>query len=121
MDRVPAAVLDASALLAWLRTEPGESIVQHALGIISGLLLFDVVRRSGVPRAWGLIPAAVVMLGGAELLLEHTILSDPLFIFLVTLGLWLCVLTWTRSLWFALLAGIDRVQDPRGARRNPPV
>ena len=31
MDRVPAAVLDASALLAWLRTEPGESIVQHAL------------------------------------------------------------------------------------------
>ena len=31
MDRVAAAVLDASALLAWLRSEPGELIVQHAL------------------------------------------------------------------------------------------
>lgn len=38
--------------------------VQHLLGLASGLLLFGAVGRAGFPRALGLVPAAVVMLGG---------------------------------------------------------
>ena len=82
------------------------TIVQHALGIASGLLLFDAVRRTGAPAGVGLIPAAVVMLGGSELLLEHAILTEAVFIFCIDLCLWAIVRAWTGSLWWALGAGL---------------
>jgi hypothetical protein len=80
--------------------------VQHLLGIASGLLLFDAVRRVGCPPALGLIPAAVVILGGSQIILEHAILSDLLFLFLTTLALWFVVRTWTGSGWWALGVGL---------------
>jgi hypothetical protein len=83
------------------------TITQHLLGIASGLLLFDAVRRAKAPRGLGLVPAAVVILGGSELLLEHTILTDTLFIFLTDLGLWCVVRTWRGSRWWALAAGLS--------------
>jgi hypothetical protein len=82
------------------------TIVQHALGIASGLLLFDAVRRTGAPAGVGLIPAAAVMLGGSELLLEHAILTEAVFIFCIDLCLWAIVRAWTGSLWWALAAGV---------------
>jgi hypothetical protein len=81
--------------------------VQHLLGIASGLLLFDAVRRAGVARWVGLVPAVIVMLGGLELMLEHAILTDPLFIFLVDLSIWFCVRAWTGSRRWALLTGLS--------------
>ncbi|HKP89105.1 MAG TPA: hypothetical protein VJT75_03940 [Thermoleophilaceae bacterium] len=58
-------------------------LVQHALGIATALLLWGATRRlTGSP--WpGLVPAAIVLVGGDQALFEHAILSEPLFGFLV--------------------------------------
>ncbi len=57
--------------------------LQHLLGVAMALLLFATVRRVA-PAGWGLIPAAVVLLAGPQLLLEHAPLSESSFAFLVT-------------------------------------
>jgi 4-amino-4-deoxy-L-arabinose transferase-like glycosyltransferase len=56
--------------------------VQHLLGVATALLLFSTVRRVA-PAGWGLVPAAVVLLAGPQILLEHAVLSEALFAFLV--------------------------------------
>jgi hypothetical protein len=81
------------------------TITQHVLGIAGGVLLYDAVRRARAPRALGLVPAAVVILGGSELMLEHAVLSDGIFIFLVALVLWCVVRAWRGSWWWAFAAG----------------
>ncbi|MGO9762072.1 MAG: glycosyltransferase family 39 protein [Solirubrobacteraceae bacterium] len=63
-------------------------LVQHALGVATGLLLYASVRRTGAPPWLGLAPAAVVFFGGTGLFLEHSLLSDSLFAFLQTLGIY---------------------------------
>jgi hypothetical protein len=58
-------------------------LVQHALGIATAVLLWAAARRiSGSP--WpGLVPAAIVLVGGDQALFEHAILSETLFGFLI--------------------------------------
>jgi hypothetical protein len=66
-------------------------LVQHALGIATGVLLYKAVRHSGGPAWLGLAPAAVVFFGGTGLLLEHSLLADPLYAFLQALCLYAAV------------------------------
>jgi hypothetical protein len=81
--------------------------VQHLLGLATGLLLYGAVARSGAPRWLGLIPAAVAFFGGTGLLLEHSLLADPLFAFLQAGALYLAVRALSdRRLRWALLAGL---------------
>lgn len=80
-------------------------LVQHLLGLCSGLLLFGAVRRAGFSGWVALAPAAVVMLSGSEILVEHAPLSEAVFIFLVDLGLYAMVRAWARASW-AVLAGL---------------
>jgi hypothetical protein len=57
--------------------------VQHLLGLAIGLMVYVVLLRRGVP-AWGAVLATVpVLFDGQMLQLEHAVLSDTLFIFLV--------------------------------------
>src|SRR4051794_19011143 len=63
-------------------------VVQHLLGLVSALILYLAVVRAGAPRAFGLIPAAVVALGGDGIFLEHSPISESLFIFLVAVALY---------------------------------
>jgi hypothetical protein len=83
------------------------TIVQHGLGLLSGLLLFDAVRRARAPIGLGLLPAAVVMLGGSELMLEHALLTDSLFIFFTDLSIWFVVRSWVGDWRWALGAGLS--------------
>jgi hypothetical protein len=62
--------------------------LQHAFGLASAVLLFLAVRRAGGPLSLGLLPAAVVALNGAEIFLEHSALTESLFIFLQSLGIY---------------------------------
>jgi hypothetical protein len=64
------------------------TIVQHGLGLATALLLFFAVRGCGGPRWLGLAPAAMIALGGDQLYLEHSALSDSLFIFLIAATLY---------------------------------
>jgi hypothetical protein len=81
-------------------------VVQHALGVASAVLLYAAVRRTGAPAWLGLLPAAIVLFGGTGLLLEHSLLADPLFAFLQSVGLYCAVRALReRELRWPLLAG----------------
>ncbi|GAA4637876.1 hypothetical protein GCM10023196_093410 [Actinoallomurus vinaceus] len=67
--------------------------VQHALGLATGMLVYAALRRHGLP-AWAASAAAVPQLFDASFLqLEHAVLSDALFIFLVVAAI--TVLMWS--------------------------
>ncbi|MDQ3768567.1 MAG: phospholipid carrier-dependent glycosyltransferase, partial [Actinomycetota bacterium] len=85
----------------------GVVLVNHALGLGAALLLYLAVVRAGAPRPLGLVPAAIVALNGDTIFLEHSPLSEPLFIFLIALGLYAAVRTLdvTSALWPAV-AGV---------------
>ncbi|GLY77713.1 phospholipid carrier-dependent glycosyltransferase [Actinoallomurus iriomotensis] len=59
---------------------------QHVLGLATGLLIYALLRRRGVP-GWGAVLATVpVLFDGQMLQLEHAVLSDTLFLFLVVVA-----------------------------------
>jgi hypothetical protein len=65
--------------------------VQHALGILTGLLLYKSVRRTGAPPWLGLLPAAVAFFEGTGLTLEHALLTDSLLAFLQAVVIYLAI------------------------------
>lgn len=67
--------------------------VQHLLGLVTALLLFMAIDRLDVPRWIAVVPAAVVCLSGDQLFLEHAVMSEALFTFLVAAGLYAAVRT----------------------------
>lgn len=75
------------------------TLVQHGLGMATALLLYGAVRRGGGPPWLGLIPAAVILLGGDQLLFEHALLSEALYTFLTAAGLYLAVRALDGSRW----------------------
>ena len=81
-------------------------IVQHALGLGAAVLFFLAVRRCGGPRGLGLAPAAIIALGGDQLFLEHSALSDSLFIFLLSAMLYCAVRASQGGARWAALAGL---------------
>jgi hypothetical protein len=62
--------------------------IQHVLGLGTGTFLYLSMRRLGVARAIACIPAAIPLLSGDHLYLEHTIMADHLMIFLTAGGIW---------------------------------
>jgi hypothetical protein len=61
---------------------------QHLFGLASAVLVWLTVRRAGAPRLAALMPAAVVALNGDEMFLEHSFLSESLFIMLTSICLY---------------------------------
>jgi len=81
-------------------------IVQHGLGLLTAVLFFLAVRRCGAARGLGLAPAAIVVLGGDQLFLEHAALSESLFIFLLGAMLYCALRASQGRRWWAALAGL---------------
>ena len=82
-------------------------VLQHLLGLATAALLFFAVARSGAPPALGLIPAAVVALGGDGIFLEHAPISESLFMFLVAAALYLALVAHGKqSLGWAAACGL---------------
>lgn len=76
-------------LLRWLSNQLWFTIsIQHVLGLVTGTFLYLSMRRLGVVRAIACIPAAIPLLSGDRLYLEHTVMADHLMIFLTAGGLW---------------------------------
>lgn len=97
--------LDAVHLISSDVTSP--IITQHMLSIGTGLLLFASVWMTGAPPWLGLLPAAVVFFGATGLILEHSLLADPLLAFLQALSIYCTVRAlYERSLLWPLLAGV---------------
>jgi hypothetical protein len=59
-------------------------LLQHVLGLATGVLLYLCVRRVTGGRWLPAIPAGFAVLSGDYLLLEHSLLTESLYIFLVT-------------------------------------
>jgi hypothetical protein len=69
------------------------TLVQHGLGVLSALGLYALVRALGVRSRWvAVVPAAVVALGGSQVMFEHAVLSESLWLFLVVAALLLVAL-----------------------------
>jgi hypothetical protein len=81
-------------------------LAQHVIGVLTGLVLYAAVRRTGAPRWVGLVPAAVAYFNGTGIFLEHSLLSDPLFAFLQALGLYAGVRALAGGWRWIVLAGL---------------
>lgn len=65
--------------------------VQHVLGVATGLLLYGSARRVGAPVWAAAIGGAAVWLSLDQIVLEHMVLSEALFTFLIAFVLYACV------------------------------
>jgi hypothetical protein len=61
-------------------------LAQHMLGLASGLLLYCSVVRLGFSRWIAVVPVAVACLAGGALFLEHSFLTESLFMFLIAVS-----------------------------------
>jgi len=59
-------------------------VVQHLLGLLTGVFLYLAVRHVTQRRWLPALPAALVVLSGDQLMLEHSILTEALYTFLAT-------------------------------------
>jgi 4-amino-4-deoxy-L-arabinose transferase-like glycosyltransferase len=74
----------------WDRLEATIAL-QHLFGIAAALLLYAAVRRLGAPRWAALVPAAVGLLWGDLVYLEHAPLSESPFVVLVAAAMYAAV------------------------------
>jgi hypothetical protein len=84
-------------------------LVQHLMGLAVAVLLYLLVRRAGVARRWATLATLPVLLDGTEIELEHMVMAETLFTFLlmvaVTLLLWRARPSWPACLAAGLLTG----------------
>jgi Dolichyl-phosphate-mannose-protein mannosyltransferase len=72
--------------------------LQHLLGLVAALLLYATVRRIGAPLWAAVVAAAAVLLSVDQILLEHTVIAESLFVTLLA---------------GALYASVRAIDDPR--------
>ena len=65
--------------------------VQHLMGVVGAVVMYATVRRLGGPPWIALVPAGALLLLGGPLLMEHALLSEAPFAFLLVLALYASV------------------------------
>jgi hypothetical protein len=66
-------------------------LVQHLLGVVTGCVLYLIVMRVGAPRWAALVAGAAVWLSLDNVALEHSLMSEPLFVFLLVSAIYAVV------------------------------
>src|SRR5271166_5266960 len=83
--------------------------VQHLMGLGVAVMIYLLLRRSGVPPRWATVATLPVLLDGFEIQVEHMVMAEALFTFLVMLAmlliLWRDRVSWPVALLAGLLAG----------------
>ena len=80
-------------LLLPLHSDYPIGLVQAAMGVVMGVLIYALLRHRGLPWWGAALPALPVLFDSYELHLEHMITADTLFIFLITVAI--AMLCWS--------------------------
>jgi Dolichyl-phosphate-mannose-protein mannosyltransferase len=72
-------------------------VLQHGLGVATGLLLYGTARRIGAPMWAAIVAAAAVLLSFDQIYLEHALMSETLFTLGLVLTLYCCARVLTAS------------------------
>ncbi len=85
------------------------TVVQALMGLAIAVMLYGLLRRYRVPRLWSAVATLPVLFNGFQVELEHMIMADTLFIFLLfsaaTLMLWPKRPSWPAVLLAGLCTG----------------
>ena len=73
-------------LLLPLRSAYPLALLQAAMGVGLGVIIYALLRHRGLPWWGAALPALPVLFDSYELHLEHMVTADPLFVFLVTVA-----------------------------------
>ena len=80
--------------------------LQHLMGLAVAVMIYVLIRRSGVSQRWATAATLPVLLDGFVIEDEHMVMAEALFTFLIMLSM-LLILWRTRVPWpVALLAGL---------------
>jgi len=84
-------------------------LVQHLMGLAIAVMVYALLRRAGVSLRWSALATLPILLDGFEIELEHMVMAETLFTFLVmvavTLLLWPERPSWLAGLVAGLLTG----------------
>ena len=69
------------------------AVLQAAMGVAMGILIYALLRHRGLPWWGAILPALPVLFDSYELHLEHMVTADTLFIFLGTVAV--VILCWS--------------------------
>jgi hypothetical protein len=83
------------------------AVVQHAMGLAVAVLLYALMRRFGVRRWLAVVASLPQLFDTHQIELEHLVLSDTLFTFLVVLAVTVLVWSPRLSLLRAAVAGLS--------------
>ncbi len=82
--------------LSWItRDVTAVAVTQQLLGLATAVMIYALLRRWGVSARVSTLATVPVLFDGMQLVLEHSVLSDVLFDFLLVLGI--AILAWHRT------------------------
>jgi hypothetical protein len=81
-------------------------IIQHLMGLAVAVLIYLLLRRARVRTLWASLATLPVLLNGFEIQLEHMIMADLLFLFLLMVAVALLLWRPRPSWWAVLVAGL---------------
>jgi hypothetical protein len=82
------------------------TIVQHLMGLAIAIMIYTLLRRARVPRLWAALATLPVLLNSFQVELEHMVMADTLFMFLLVVATALLLWRQQPSWWAVLLAGL---------------
>ncbi|MCP2335342.1 hypothetical protein [Actinomadura rupiterrae] len=120
LDLRPSALRPSGYSLILAAVRPfhgftGVLVMQHAMGVLIGVMIYALLQRAlrrGWPRLWIWVPGVIasvlvlpVLYDGYQIELEHLLMSDVPFTFMLTCGITLAM-WWRKTPWWAgALAG----------------
>jgi len=79
------------------------TVVQHLMGLAIAVMIYALLRHYRVSRLWSTVAALPVLFDGYMIEIEHLIMAESLFMFLLMAAL-ILLLWWRQVPWWAALA-----------------
>jgi hypothetical protein len=93
-------------------------ILQHLMGLGDAVMIYALLRRAKVSKTWATIASLPMLLDGFVIEDEHLVMTEALFMFVVTVAmallLWKPKLTWWKAFIIGLLVGYAVIVHTEG-------